>query len=94
MTDRPSTPEELRMEANSVLDRLRRLESSVRDGGHLAIDAIDGLTDAISTFQGRIEETARHYNHAWALQDVLAARRAIDEARMIVMGFLTDLRDD
>jgi hypothetical protein len=94
MSDRPATPDELRMEANSVLDRLRHLEASVRDEGYLTTDAIDELTDAISAFQVRIEATASHYNHAWALQDVLAARRSIDEARLMVIGFLTDLRGD
>lgn len=94
MSDRPATPEELRLEAHSVLDRIRRLESGSTDGDHLTADAIDDLTVAISSFQGRIEATARHYNHAWALQDVLTARRSIDEARLIVIGFLTDLRED
>lgn len=81
------------MEAHAVLDRLRRLDSSAHDGGHLTVDAIDAIAGALAELQGRIEVTARHYNHAWALQDVLAARRYLDESRLIVLGFLTRLTD-
>lgn len=82
------------MEAHAVLERLRRLDSSAHDGGRLTVDAIDAIAGALAEFQRRIEATARHYNHAWALQDVLAARRHLDESRLIVLGFLTELTDD
>jgi hypothetical protein len=91
MSDRAATPQELRMEAHSVLDRLRRLGRSAHDGGRLTPEEIDAITASLAAFQVRIEETARHYNHCWALQDVLAARRHIDEARLIVLGLLADL---
>jgi hypothetical protein len=82
------------MEAHAVLDRLRRLDRSAHDGGRLTVSAIDAITDALAQLQRRIEETARHYNHAWALQDVLAARRHLDDARIVVLGFLAELRPD
>lgn len=91
MTARPPTPAELKMEAHAVLDRLRRLDRSAHDGGRLTVDAIDAITGAIGEFQRRIEATANHYNHAWALEDVVAARRYIDESRIIVLGFLSQL---
>lgn len=91
MSGRPATPEELRLEARSVLESLRRLDPSAHDGGRLTAEAIDAVTATIAAFQVQIEETARSYNHAWALQDVLAARRHIDAARLIVLGFLAEL---
>jgi hypothetical protein len=91
MTGRPPTPGELRTEAEAVLERLRRLDRSAHDGGRLTVEAIDAITGALAEFQRRIEETAGTYNHAWALEDVVAARRSIDEARLIVMRFLADL---
>lgn len=77
-----------------MLDRLRRLDRSAHDGGRLTVRAVDEIADALTRLQGRIEVTARHYNHAWALQDVLAARRHLDDARVIVVRFLTELRAD
>ncbi|MDO9410200.1 hypothetical protein [Patulibacter sp.] len=94
MSSRPSTPGELRMEAHDVLDRLRRLDRSAHDGGRLTVQAIDEIAAALGALQRRIEVTARHYNHAWALQDVLAARRHLDDARVIVLGFVAQLRAD
>lgn len=91
MSGRPATPEELRLEAHAVLDSLRRLNRSAHDGGRLTVEAIDAITATLAAFQARVEETAGHYNHAWALQDVLAARRLLDESRLIVLGFLVDL---
>lgn len=82
------------MEAHAVLDRLRRLDHSAHDGGRLTVDAIDGITGALSELQRRVEVTARHYNHSWALPDVLAARRHLDDARLIVLGFLAELRPE
>lgn len=81
------------MEAHAVLDRLRRLDRSAHDGGRLTVGAIDAITGALGAFQRRIELTARHYNHAWALQDVLVARRHLDESRLIVLGMLAELTD-
>lgn len=82
------------MEAHAVLDRLRRLDRSAHDGGRLTVRAVDEIGDALGTLGRRIEETSAHYNHAWALQDVLAARRHLDDARLIVVGFLGRLRAD
>jgi hypothetical protein len=82
------------MEAHAVLDRLRRLDRSAHDGGRLTVASIDAITDALAQLQRRIEETARHYNHSWALQDVLAARRHLDDARIVVLGFLAELASD
>lgn len=94
MSERPATPEELRIEAHAVRDRLRQLDASAHDGGRLTVEVIDAITTSIAAFQRRIESTARHYNHAWALQDVLAARRLIDESRLLVLGFLAELDAD
>lgn len=91
MSTRPATPDELRMEAHAVLDRLRRLDAGARDGERLTVDAVDAVTGALAELQRRIEQTARHYNHTWALQDVVAARRHLDEARLLVLGLLADL---
>lgn len=87
----PATPEQLLLEARAVLESLRRLDRSAHDGGRLTVEAIDSITATIMAFQGRIEATARHYNHAWALHDVLAARRLVDESRLVVLGLLADL---
>lgn len=91
MSARPATPDELRMEAHAVLDRLRRLDAATRDGQRLTVDAVDAVTGALAELQRRIEVTARHYNHTWALRDVVAARRHLDEARMVVLRLLSDL---
>lgn len=82
------------MEAHAVLDRLRRLDRSAHDGGRLTPRAVDDIAAALGDLQLRVEETSAHYNRAWALQDVLAARRHLDDARLIVVGFLTRLRSD
>lgn len=81
------------MEAHAVLERLRRLDGPGGDRDRLTVEALDAIAGALAEFQGRVEATARHYNHAWALQDVLAARRHLDESRLIVLGFLTELAD-
>lgn len=82
------------MEAHAVLDRLRRLDAATRDGRRLTVDAVDAVTAALAELQLRIEATASHYNHTWALQDVVAARRHLDEARMVVLRLLADLTSD
>jgi hypothetical protein len=94
MSERPATPAELREEAHAVLERLRGLDRSAHDGGHLTADAVDAIAGAIAELQRRIEVTARDYNHSWALQDVLAARRHVDAARLLVLGFLAELGAD
>lgn len=82
------------MDAHAVLERLRRLDRSAHDGGRLTVAALDEITTALVDLQLQVELTARHYNHAWALSDVLAARRHLDDARLVVLGFLADLDRD
>ena len=82
------------MEAHAVLDRLRRLDVATRDGQPLTVDLVDAITGMLAELQRHIEATARHYNHTWALQDVLAARRHLDEARMVVLRLLSDLTSE
>jgi hypothetical protein len=86
-----ATPRELRAEAESVLDRLRRLARPARAWTRRSMDELDDVTGTLRVLQRRIAACGWTTDPA-AMGDVVRARRCVDEALVLALVALDGLR--
>jgi hypothetical protein len=86
-----ATPRELRAQAESVLDRLRRLARPTRTWTGRSMDELDDVTGTLRVLQGRIAACGWTSDPA-TMGDVVRARRCVDEALVLALVALDALR--
>jgi hypothetical protein len=91
------TPRELEREAQTILERLRRLDRLDAADGQATPwtpEAVDSIVRVLAEFHRRLEATVRGDHDPAALPHVLATRRCVAQAQLIVLGRLADLCAD
>lgn len=85
------TPAGLEREAQVVLGRLRRMDAADAHGAAWSPEAIDRIARLLTEFHRRLDVLVRADHDPAALPHVLATRRCIAQAQLIVLGRLADL---
>jgi hypothetical protein len=91
------TPRELEREARTILERLRRLDRLDTAEGEATPwtpEAVDSIVLVLAEFHRRLEATVREDHDPTALPHVLATRRCVAQAQLIVLGRLASLCAD
>jgi hypothetical protein len=86
----PPTPRALEAEARAILGRLRPAGSGP-PGGVWAPSEVDRTMRMLSDFHRRLEVVLRDDDDPEALPQILAARRCIAQAQLLVLERLADL---
>lgn len=85
------SPDAIREQASTVLAQVRELRTAVGRSGTLPVRRAEAIIDELATLNARIEQSADRHMSTEALPAIVAARRHVGDAQLMVLELLADL---